>query len=135
MRKEGNLMLGTIEEIVKEATRDCFIDGRLASRSVLHPFHQFDFAAEFEEQKDALETVESGATGWYGIIRITEFYSDNLDLFGDYYGGECGVYRRLLTGTPEEECRKMLEDMLLEMLSIEYGKLNSKEVLFAKFRK
>ncbi len=132
MRKEGNLLFGTIDEIVQEATKNCFIDGRLAAKT---EFHQFDFTVEYEDRADSLETIKNNAAGWYGIIRITEFDSENLDLFGDYYGGECGVYHRIFSGTPEKECRKELENMLLEILSVEYGNLSSKDILLAEFNR
>ena len=45
------------------------------------------------------------------------------------------MYHRIFSGTPEKECRKELENMLLEILSVEYGNLSSKDILLAEFNK
>lgn len=48
--------------------------------------------------KEPLSEVYANASGWAGIKQITTGFDNDysIDLFGDYYGGGCGVYKNTI---------------------------------------
>jgi hypothetical protein len=93
MIKQGNLMVASITEFASLLASKIDKDNVLAK-----PFPACDFCLltkeelkyvrEHNSDSDVLETVQSGAVGWYGIKSIDMgFGSPDLTVVADYYGG------------------------------------------------
>ena len=90
--KQDKYMLGTIKEIAKELydlNKKDFVDCDFA----LIDNQDIDL-----NNKDIdLDEIYHNSTGWYGIKKINTGFdakaNNDWNLFADYYGGGCGVYR------------------------------------------
>lgn len=120
LRKEEEyiLILGTIEEVAKELYNP-------DEKEFKNKFKDCDFATVdmdlLNKYEDDLETIYLISTGWYGIKKIDpgfeNSYLDNIDLFADYYGGGCGVYKFIGDWQDDKDIIKTIEGIIVEVLS------------------
>ena len=120
MREDGKYILGTVEEIAKYITEQSFgfDDNGNTVNARQGKFKDFDFAiAEVTPVcgiKEPLSEVYANSSGWSGIKQITTGFDNDysIDLFGDYCGGGCGVYKN----TSEDFGQQSMVETILEMI-------------------
>lgn len=119
MKVEGKYLLGTVSEIAEYILRETVSKGTdgISNESEFKEW-AFAIAVDWYEDYDALEDVASDSSGWYGIRKIdTGFNNCDLDLFADYYGGGCGVYRYLFDGMEVKDCIETVKEMIMHVLN------------------
>lgn len=115
LKEHGNKAMGTARELAE------YMADFLSSESHIDEesnFYDCDFAVANTKAEGELDEIAASSSGWYGIKKIdTGFDSGNLDLFADYYGGGCGVFRSLFDGMSRTTIVEELECMLLHTLN------------------
>lgn len=88
--------------------------------SITERFKDFDFAVT-EYTSDigfALSTIAAESESWFGIKQVDTGFDNviDLELFADYYGGGCGVYKTIHPEMSEKEGINIFYDLLLGTL-------------------
>ena len=85
-----------------------------------------------------LYEVDHNFTGWYGIRNIdTEFdakANNDWNLFADYYGGGCGVYRFIFNNDDTSDIISNIEEMIMETLSYQEGTITRNMIIICEVK-
>lgn len=131
LRKENKFMLGTIEEVAKKLYKTNAEDFR-------DRFIESDFAvANLDFSDEDLETIANNSTGWYGIKKLKtgfDCYKDFVDLFADYYGGGCGVYRLVEDYGNDKDIIDTIKEMIIETLSHQEGNIIDNHIIICELK-
>lgn len=118
MRREGKLMVCTIEELAEVLAKT--VDNRDVSDS---RFTDCDFCiVEGEDLDRELVDIRRDASGWYGVKQIDAgFDSQDLVLVCDYYGGGCPCLVQVWSGMDDykDGIKAAILKAFLEMLNIQ----------------
>lgn len=121
MRIEGKYMLGTINEIAEEISKNILKNNVVTRESILK-FRNCNFALPDDDMKladERLEIIMDSNMGTYGIKKIaTGFDNDDLDLFADYYGGGSGCHNCVGVGDDMDSVISIVQDLIVKTLGV-----------------
>ena len=121
MKQSDDYMLGTVMEIAEAiskpaATKNGIIDYKTVKRFINCDFGVPDVDAE--TITDLQAAFHEGDFPLYGIKRFDlGFGNPNLEVFADYYGGGCGQYECIATGSSIDECIAIVAKMILREIA------------------
>ena len=135
MLKEGKYLLGTISEIANELYNS-------EEKIFKNRFRECDFALvdtkDFDFLKESLDVIYENSIGFYGIKKIDTGFdndsNDNVDLFADYYGGGCGVYRLVEDYGNDEDIIDTIKEMIIETLSYREGRITDNNIIICELK-
>lgn len=131
--KQDKYMLGTIKEIAKELydlNKKDFVDCDFTLID--------DQDIDLNNKDIDLYEVDHNSTGWYGIKKINTGFdakaNNDWNLFADYYGGGCGVYRFIFNNDDTSDIISNIEEMIMETLSYQEGTITRNMIIICEVK-
>lgn len=137
--KQNNYMLGKIKDIAKE-----LYFPKDKDKLLFRCFRECDFALidnqdiDLNNQDIDLDEIYHNSTGWYGIKKINTGFdakaNNDWNLFADYYGGGCGVYRFIFNNDDTSDIISNIEEMIMETLSYQEGTITRNMIIICEVK-